>query len=135
MTPSPNEIEAQRTARGGFTKATLAQWGIEWPPPKGWMERLHQTYYEEIQMPAPVSNEVFMLSHDEFLAVPDGQLAAYRQLWKDRVDMLEQLSQNCEELRALVKDIRRPAIEQEQAVAAEVLKGGVMDLIRKNRVR
>jgi hypothetical protein len=34
------EIERQRTANGGFTAATLAAWGVPWPPPKGWMARL-----------------------------------------------------------------------------------------------
>jgi hypothetical protein len=33
------EIEARRTARGGWTKAQLEEWGIQWigdNPPKGW---------------------------------------------------------------------------------------------------
>jgi hypothetical protein len=34
------EIERHRTPNGGFTRATLAQWGVPWPPPKGWMARL-----------------------------------------------------------------------------------------------
>lgn len=34
------EIEAARTPAGGWTKATLASWGIAWPPPKGWRKRL-----------------------------------------------------------------------------------------------
>jgi len=38
--PSKEEIEAERTAKGGWTKATLAQWGIPWPPPKRWKEYL-----------------------------------------------------------------------------------------------
>lgn len=35
-----DEIDAARTARGGWTKETLAQWGIAWPPPRGWRKRL-----------------------------------------------------------------------------------------------
>lgn len=36
------KIEAGRTARGGFTKAQLAVWGVPWPPPKGWKRRLER---------------------------------------------------------------------------------------------
>ncbi|MCH4850584.1 hypothetical protein LF907_08270 [Bifidobacterium pseudolongum] len=38
--PSPDEVEAARTPAGGWTKKQLAQWGVPWPPPKGWRERL-----------------------------------------------------------------------------------------------
>lgn len=34
------EIESQRTQRGGFTRATLEGWGVPWPPPRGWIDRL-----------------------------------------------------------------------------------------------
>lgn len=34
------EILAERTAKGGWTKATLAKWGVSWPPPKGWRAEL-----------------------------------------------------------------------------------------------
>lgn len=34
------EIEDGRSPAGGFTKATLASWGVPWPPPKGWQLRL-----------------------------------------------------------------------------------------------
>lgn len=34
------DIEAARSAKGGFTKQTLASWGVPWPPPKGWKEAL-----------------------------------------------------------------------------------------------
>jgi hypothetical protein len=33
---TPKEIEARQTAKGGYTKAQLAEWGVPWPPPKGW---------------------------------------------------------------------------------------------------
>lgn len=33
-------INTAATAKGGWTKAQLALWGISWPPPKGWKERL-----------------------------------------------------------------------------------------------
>lgn len=34
------DIEAARSPAGGFTKETLAGWGISWPPPKGWKDSL-----------------------------------------------------------------------------------------------
>ena len=34
------EIEAGKTAAGGFSKDQLAEWGIPWPPPKGWRKAL-----------------------------------------------------------------------------------------------
>lgn len=34
--PTPAEIEAARSPAGGWTRATLAGWGVPWPPPKGW---------------------------------------------------------------------------------------------------
>lgn len=38
--PTAEEIEAARTEKGGYNAATLAQWGVPWPPPKGWKQRL-----------------------------------------------------------------------------------------------
>lgn len=35
-----DEIEAGRTEKGGFTKETLAEWGVPWPPPTGWKQML-----------------------------------------------------------------------------------------------
>lgn len=40
MKVSKKEIEAAKTAKGGWTKATFALWGIAWPPQKGWREAL-----------------------------------------------------------------------------------------------
>jgi hypothetical protein len=34
------EIDAARTPKGSWTKARLAQWGVPWPPPGGWRDRL-----------------------------------------------------------------------------------------------
>lgn len=36
----PEEIEAHRTARGGFTKEGLSSMGVSWPPFRGWRKRL-----------------------------------------------------------------------------------------------
>jgi hypothetical protein len=43
MTPqrvTEQEIEAAKTLLGGWKRATLAQWGIPWQPPKGWRRLL-----------------------------------------------------------------------------------------------
>lgn len=40
MIPTADEIEAARTPAGGWTKETLAAWGVEWPPQKGWKAEL-----------------------------------------------------------------------------------------------
>jgi hypothetical protein len=37
---TPAQIDAARTPRGGWTRAQLAEWGVPWPPPKGWRQRL-----------------------------------------------------------------------------------------------
>ncbi len=38
--PTAEEIEAARTTRGGWTRAQLAEWDVDWPPPKGWKAAL-----------------------------------------------------------------------------------------------
>ena len=45
--PSPTEIEARRTPAGGWTKAQLAQWGVPWPPSKGWRQKLVREWKEQ----------------------------------------------------------------------------------------
>ncbi|MFI6955529.1 hypothetical protein ACIBJI_18865 [Nocardia sp. NPDC050408] len=37
---TPDEINAARTPRGGWTRDQLAEWGVPWPPPRGWQEKL-----------------------------------------------------------------------------------------------
>jgi len=44
--PSPEEIRQRSKGDKGFTKETLASWGVQWPPPKGWRERLEQQWRE-----------------------------------------------------------------------------------------
>lgn len=34
------QILAGRSRKGGWTRATLARWGVPWPPPKGWRKAL-----------------------------------------------------------------------------------------------
>lgn len=41
------EIEAGRSEKGGWTKETLANWGVPWPPPKGWKDKLIAGEYIE----------------------------------------------------------------------------------------
>lgn len=45
--PSPQEIEAGKSPRGGWTRATLATWGIGWPPRRHWKRRLIQQWRRE----------------------------------------------------------------------------------------
>ena len=40
MTMTIADIEAGRSPKGGFSKETLASWGVPWPPPKGWRDAL-----------------------------------------------------------------------------------------------
>lgn len=42
--PSPEEIKSLCTPAGGWTKAQLAQWGVPWPPPKGWKHELERKW-------------------------------------------------------------------------------------------
>lgn len=35
-----DEIEEKKTVKGGWTKKQLSEWGINWPPQKGWKEAL-----------------------------------------------------------------------------------------------
>lgn len=37
---SREELEAGRSPAGGFTRAQLAEWGVPWPPPSGWLRAL-----------------------------------------------------------------------------------------------
>lgn len=40
MKVSAEEIDQARTEKGGWTRETLAKWGVPWPPPKGWRQAL-----------------------------------------------------------------------------------------------
>lgn len=37
---SEDEIMAARSPKGSWTRATLAGWGVAWPPKAGWKDRL-----------------------------------------------------------------------------------------------
>lgn len=34
------DIEAAKTPKGGWKRATLAKWGVPWPPPQGWRKTI-----------------------------------------------------------------------------------------------
>jgi hypothetical protein len=40
-----DEILAFTTENGGWTKDQLAEWGVPWPPPKGWKRHIIETGY------------------------------------------------------------------------------------------
>lgn len=48
-------IEAAKTPAGGWTRATLAAWGVPWPPPKGWRKRLEEAAAEAIDEPEAIT--------------------------------------------------------------------------------
>lgn len=77
--PSPLEIEAAKSRGGAWTAATLARWGIAWPPKHGWRaelrrrwEGLHPEQAAELR-----SVESSLGSHDdlseEYKAIIGGQ--------------------------------------------------------------
>lgn len=44
--PSPEEVDAARSAAGGWTRAQLAAWGVPWPPPSRWRYELAARWHE-----------------------------------------------------------------------------------------
>jgi len=45
--PSPDEVAHRyQRANGGWTAECLAAWGIGWPPPKGWRDKLEAQWHE-----------------------------------------------------------------------------------------
>lgn len=51
--PSPEEIEAARTPAGGWKRGQLAEWGVPWPPLKGWKGELIERWEVARQDGAP----------------------------------------------------------------------------------
>lgn len=58
VAPTAAEIEAGRSPAGGWTRKTLAQWGVPWPPPKGWRKALIRASGERTGQPADEDFEV-----------------------------------------------------------------------------
>ncbi|MEU1670377.1 hypothetical protein ABZ547_43675 [Streptomyces sparsogenes] len=56
--PSPEEIEAACTPKGAWTRAQLAEWGVPWPPPKGWKDELTERWKAAQQDGAPSAHQV-----------------------------------------------------------------------------
>lgn len=46
---SPDEIKKAMTPKGGWKATTLEQWGILWPPPRGWREKLIANYLGKVK--------------------------------------------------------------------------------------
>jgi hypothetical protein len=46
-TPSPDEVTAAKTGPGGWTRKQLSEWGISWPPPKGWRKAPKEKWWQE----------------------------------------------------------------------------------------
>jgi len=55
---SKEEINARRTAKGGFTRDQLSAWGVSWPPPHGWMQALIAGEEREIVEPESFPNSI-----------------------------------------------------------------------------
>ncbi len=47
--PSPKDVELAKTPKGGWTRDTLRDWGVPWPPPKGWRDRLRDIWKRAMQ--------------------------------------------------------------------------------------
>ena len=48
---SDKEIQASQTPHGGWDRETLAKWGVGWPPPKGWRQRLIENFDQQGNQP------------------------------------------------------------------------------------
>ena len=62
VTLTEAQIEAGRSPKGGWTRAQLAQWGVPWPPPKGWRNALThgrdpKSPNQEIRQPVDYSDD------------------------------------------------------------------------------
>ena len=45
--PSPEDVEKAKTRSGAWTKRQLEQWGIPWPPYRGWKKDLERVWREQ----------------------------------------------------------------------------------------
>jgi len=43
------QIEAAKTPNGAWTRKQLAEWGVGWPPKKGWKKRITERETRPIQ--------------------------------------------------------------------------------------
>jgi hypothetical protein len=52
--PSPEQIRRAQSGNGGWTAMQLAEWGVPWPPERGWRYRLEAAWCREHGLPEPV---------------------------------------------------------------------------------
>lgn len=59
--PTADDIETAKTPRGGWSRETLAAWGVPWPPPSGWRRRLEHgdDFLEVSQRPEIPADDPF----------------------------------------------------------------------------
>lgn len=50
------EIDAEMTSKGGWTRESLAKWGVSWPPPKGWRKAIVEGRAIKCSLEASVSS-------------------------------------------------------------------------------
>lgn len=85
-----DEILAGASAKGGFTRAQLAAWGVDWPPVRGWKRRLLRRAQEQAQQAA---------------AAPSGELGAPGHIQHLREALMDALDR-AEAAEALVQGLR-----------------------------
>jgi len=73
MKLTAEEIEAARTEKGGFTRATLKAWGVPWPPPRGWKKTLIEGRPAEVENRSPDSIEAKLLREVVMAVIGAGQ--------------------------------------------------------------
>jgi len=49
--PTEKEIDEAKTEAGGWTRETLAAWGVPWPPPKDWKKNLELAAARSVNHP------------------------------------------------------------------------------------
>lgn len=62
--PSPAEIDAAMAGNGGFSAKQLAEWGIEWPPQRGWRGDLERRWLAGHPDMAPKPGPRRIISHE-----------------------------------------------------------------------
>lgn len=78
--PSPEEIDACKTPAGAWSRATLAEWGVPWPPPKGWRKELTRKWEKANGITSPARARDF--------EIPKGITAAERKFHVKRATMI-----------------------------------------------
>lgn len=99
---SPQEIEAGKSPKGGWTAATLAGWGVSWPPPRGWRKALEDEWRRK-HGPPPAEPEPTrrieardLMELSESFAAKAGQLSARLKRIAEAVESLPALIPLCQ---------------------------------------